>query len=53
MNKRFFWGGLVVLIGALMLLEAAGLLSGNIWKYFWGLVLLFIGIGIIFPDKGY
>ncbi|MFA5097339.1 MAG: DUF5668 domain-containing protein [Candidatus Margulisiibacteriota bacterium] len=51
MNKRYFWGGLVLLIGAILLLEAMGILSGNIWRYLWAILLIVIGFGIMFPDK--
>jgi hypothetical protein len=52
MNRRYFWGGFVVLIGALLFLEAAGLVTGNIWRYMWAVILVLIGIGIMFPERG-
>ncbi len=51
MGRRFFWGGLVLFIGFVMLLEAAGLISGNIWRFFWAFLLILIGVSILFPDK--
>ncbi len=51
MNKKAFWGAFVVALGAIMLLEAAGIVSGNIWKYIWAIILILIGIGIMLPDK--
>lgn len=51
MNRRIFWGLLVVLIGVIMLLEAAGIVTGNIWRYLWALLLIMIGIGIMFPER--
>lgn len=51
MNRRYFWGGFVVLIGALLFLEAAGLVTGNIWRYMWAVVLVLVGIGIMFPER--
>ena len=52
MNRRIFWGGFVILIGTTVLLEAMGLINGNIWKYVWALLLILVGIGIMFPDRG-
>lgn len=51
MNKRIFWGGFVVAIGVILFLEAAGIVSGNIWRYIWAIILILIGIGIMFPER--
>ncbi len=51
MNRRFFWGGLVLVIGIILLLEALGIISGNIWRYMWAVLLIVIGVGIMFPDR--
>ena len=51
MNRRLFWGSLVILIGLIMFLEAAGIVTGNIWRYFWAVLLVLIGIGILVPEK--
>ncbi|MCX5749716.1 MAG: DUF5668 domain-containing protein [Candidatus Saganbacteria bacterium] len=51
MNRRVFWGSLVILIGIILLLEAAGIVTGNIWRYFWAVLLVLIGIGILVPEK--
>lgn len=51
MSRKYFWGGLVIILGLILLLEAAGLISGNIWRYFWAILLVIIGLGIMFPDK--
>jgi hypothetical protein len=51
MNRRLFWGSLVILIGLIMFLEAAGIVTGNIWRYFWAILLVLIGIGILVPEK--
>lgn len=51
MNRRFFWGGLVIVIGCVTLLQAAGIISGNIWGYFWAILLILIGLGILFPER--
>ena len=51
MSRRYFWGGLVILLGVILFLEAMGLIAGNIWRYFWAILLVIIGLGIMFPDK--
>ncbi len=51
MGRKYFWGGLVIILGLILFLEAAGLITGNIWRYFWAILLVIIGLGIMFPDK--
>lgn len=51
MNRRIFWGSLVILIGLILFLEASGIVTGNIWRYFWAVLLILIGIGILVPEK--
>lgn len=42
-----FPGLLLILIGALILLNNLGVLEGGFWKWFWPLVLIIIGVYII------
>ena len=51
MDRRIFWGGLVIVIGIVSLLQAAGIIGGNIWAYFWALLLIVVGLGILFPER--
>jgi uncharacterized membrane protein len=51
MGKRYFSGGFVVLIGALIFLEAAGFVTGDLWKYMLGIVFVLVGIGMMFPKE--
>jgi len=52
MSRRYFWGATVLLIGLILLLQAMGFLPGNIWTYFWAIILILIGVGILFPNGG-
>ena len=49
MSGKIVWGSLILLVGIVLLLEAAGIISGSIWKYFWAIFLILIGLAVIFP----
>jgi len=46
-RDNVFWGGLLVLLGLLFLLQAQGLLRADVFRYFWPLFLILLGGWII------
>lgn len=46
-----FIGVLLVLLGALMLLDRLGIISGPVWDYFWPLALVALGVSMIVKNK--
>jgi hypothetical protein len=46
-----FFGVLLLILGGLMLLDQLGLLRGDMWDYFWPLVVIAIGVSIIIKHK--
>lgn len=44
---ELFWGSLLVLLGLLFFLKAAGLLTGDVMSWFWPLFLIAIGVWIL------
>ena len=42
-----FWGIVFILLGAILGLQAAGVLSGSVWGYIWAVLLIFLGIWVI------
>jgi hypothetical protein len=48
----FFWGGLLVLAGVLLLLQNMGVITGNIWGIIWPLVLILIGVQLLLSVTG-
>ncbi len=49
MSGKIIWGLLILFVGVVLLLEAAGIISGSIWKYFWAVFLILIGLSVILP----
>ena len=45
-RDNFFWGGVLILVGVLLYLQAQGIVT-NIFKYFWPLALILVGGWII------
>ncbi len=45
-------GIIVIIIGALLLLEQAGIVSGDFWGYVIGAAVLLFGIKILVKHKG-
>jgi hypothetical protein len=43
-----FWGIILIVLAALLLLQQQGLLKGNIFEYFWPLIILAFGVMILF-----
>ena len=46
-RSEFFWGTLLVLLGALFMLQTLGLLSGDVFSWFWPLFIIAIGAWIL------
>ncbi|MEK7096636.1 MAG: DUF5668 domain-containing protein [Patescibacteria group bacterium] len=40
-------GVLLLLIGALLLLQNLGYITGDIWSYFWPVLLILIGLSMM------
>src|SRR5512138_217197 len=49
MHRRgeLFWGPLLVLLGVLFFLQAAGYISGDIWGWFWPFVIIALGVWVL------
>ncbi|NPV57552.1 MAG: hypothetical protein HPY76_12890 [Anaerolineae bacterium] len=47
-RKGLFWGIVILLIGALMLLTNLGMLPGSVWRYFFPLMLIAAGLYVLF-----
>lgn len=45
------WGIILVVLGGVFLLQNLGLFSGEIWNYFWPIILVVIGAWLIIKDK--
>ena len=54
-NSALFWGGILILFGTLLLLQNLGILPLNIWKLFWPLLLILLGLwtlwGVFAPRR--
>jgi hypothetical protein len=46
-RTALFWGIAFILLGGVMGLQAAGVISGSVWGYIWGVLLIFLGIWVI------
>jgi hypothetical protein len=47
LRASLFWGLMLILVGLLLGLQAAGIIAGNIWGYIWGLFLLGAGLWLL------
>ena len=45
------WGGVLILLGALFLLDNLDIININIWGLFWPLLLIWIGVQILLRPK--
>jgi predicted membrane protein len=41
------WGGIVAFVGVVFLLRNLGLLHGSVWSYFWPVILIAVGLGLL------
>jgi hypothetical protein len=46
-RTEFFWGGLLVLLGVLFFLRTAGVLTGDVFSWFWPFVIIAVGLWIL------
>jgi hypothetical protein len=46
-RDSLFWGGLLVVLGGLFLLKAAGVITGDVFGYFWPLFVMALGAWIL------
>jgi cell wall-active antibiotic response 4TMS protein YvqF len=46
-RAEIFWGGLLILLGGLFLLKAAGYLEGDVLGWFWPLFIIAVGVWIL------
>jgi hypothetical protein len=46
-RTALFWGIVLILLGGIFALQAAGIISGSAWGYIWGVFLVFLGIWVI------
>ncbi len=44
---EIFWGGLLVLLGVLFYLKAAGILVGDVFGWFWPIFIIAVGVWIL------
>jgi len=55
-RDSLFWGGLLIILGALFFLQAQGLITGGVFKWFWAIFLITLGIwiiaGVYMPSSG-
>lgn len=48
MNRGgIFWGGLLILLGVLFLLNSLGILTVNVWAVFWPVALILFGLSLL------
>jgi hypothetical protein len=48
----YFWGGVLILFGALLLLRNTGIVTFNVWGVFWPLVLILLGVQALLSFSG-
>jgi predicted membrane protein len=41
------WGGTIAFMGVLFLLHNLNIIQGSVWHFFWPIILIFIGIGML------
>lgn len=44
---ELFWGALLVVLGVLFFLQAAHLITGDVWSWFWPLLIIAVGAWIL------
>ncbi len=48
-----FFGALLLVLGALMLLQQVGIIRGGIWEYFWPVAIIALGVTEIYRSKNH
>jgi len=46
-----FIGALLILAGAILLLDKMGYMPGDFWDYFWPVIIIALGIKILFSKR--
>ena len=46
-----FFGIILIALGGIFLLENAGIFTGDVWGYFWPIVLIILGIRVLFKQS--
>ena len=46
-----FFGVLLIILGALMLLDRLGVITGDLGDFFWPVVVLAIGVSMVIKNK--
>ena len=46
-TSTLFWGGILILVGGILLLNNLGVLSFDIWRVFWPLLIILLGVWIL------
>jgi predicted membrane protein len=41
------WGGAIAAVGVVFLLHNFGVIHGNLWAFFWPVILIFVGLGML------
>ena len=44
---ELFWGTLLVVLGVLFFLQAAGYITGSVWGWFWPLLIIAVGVWVL------
>lgn len=42
-TSNFFWGGILIVLGGLFLIDSLGIMEINLWRIFWPLMLILLG----------
>ncbi len=46
-SRNFFWGGILLLLGVLFLVDSLEIIEINLWHIFWPLMLILFGIWVL------
>jgi molybdopterin-binding protein len=46
-SSNFFWGGILILLGGLFLVDSLGIMEINLWGVFWPLMLILFGLWVL------
>lgn len=46
-RAELFWGGLLVILGVLFFLQASGYLTGDVFSWFWPILIILLGIWVL------
>jgi hypothetical protein len=46
-SSNFFWGGILIVLGSLFLVDSLGIIDINFWHIFWPLMLILFGVWLL------